>query len=177
MNKFKSHWWALLSVVLIVLSSFPLQTIAENLQTSEKCHVRNLQLTDLEGEAFPQKIDPEETLMAQFDLEIDENEKSTLDLPAEIMVNDQKLYQQEEITVSIEENQLVIDNNGDQKTSIEDVSFGFQLTNQVRSSSQAMLRFFNEFEFELNLKQEQSTKKQRIRTVQPKRRRGKAVRK
>lgn len=156
MNKFKSHWWPLLSILLIVLSSFPLQTIAENLQPTEGYSVSNMQLTDSEGKTLPQEIDPEATLLVEFDLAIGENEKSSLQLPTEIKANDLKLYQQEGITVSIEENQLVIVNNNDQKTSVEDVNFEFQLTKQVRSASQTTLNFFNAFTFDLNLKQDQS---------------------
>lgn len=56
MNKFKKHWWSLLSVLLIVLSSFPLQTIAENLSSSEECRVNNMQLTTLEEKHFRKKM-------------------------------------------------------------------------------------------------------------------------
>lgn len=155
MNKFKSHWWPLLSILLIVLSSFPLHTIAENLQPSE-VSVRSLQLTTTEGEELPQKIDPEATLLAQFDLEIAENDKSKLGLPSEINADDQKLYQQEGITVSIEENQLVVVNKTDQKALVEGIHFEFKLSKQIHLSTQTTLNFFNVFVFDLNLKQDQS---------------------
>ncbi|MFQ7236812.1 MAG: hypothetical protein ACLRPU_18215, partial [Enterococcus hulanensis] len=100
MNKFKNHWWTLLSILLIVLSSFPLQTIAENLQTAEESGVNNLRLTALDGSPLPQEIDPKASYLSQFDLTIAENKKQTLDLPAEITTADKKLYQNDTVTVS-----------------------------------------------------------------------------
>lgn len=158
MNKFKSHWWSILSILLIVLSSFPLQTIAENLQPSEEPFVKNLQLTDLEGKALPQEVEPDASIVAQFDLVIGENEEGTYGLPAEITTNDQKLYQHEDVTVLIEENQLKITNESNQQASVEGVSFDFKLADQVRSQSQVTLNFLNVYDFNLALKQEQPTK-------------------
>lgn len=158
MKKLKSHWWPLFSILLILLSSFPLQTIAENLQPAEECCVRNLHLTDLEGKKLPQEIDAETAIIAQFDLVIAGNEKNTLELPAEITVNDQMLYQQEEVTVSIEDNQLLLINGSDQNVSIEGMNVEFRLKKHVDSLSQTTLNFFNTFKFNLKLKQEQATK-------------------
>ena len=158
MNKFKSHWWSILSILLIVLSSFPLQTIAENLQPSEEPFVKNLQLTDLEGKALPQEVEPDASIVAQFDLVIGENEEGTYGLPAEITTNDQKLYQHEDVTVLIEDNQLKITNESNQQASVEGVSFDFKLADQVRSQSQVTLNFLNVYDFNLALKQEQPTK-------------------
>ncbi|MDU5335030.1 collagen binding domain-containing protein [Enterococcus sp.] len=158
MNKYKSHWWAILSILLIVLSSFPLQTIAENLQPSEEPFVKNLQLTDLEGKGLSQEVELDTSIVAQFDLVIGENEEGTYGLPAEITTNDQKLYQHEDVTVLIEDNQLKITNESNQQASVEGVSFDFKLADQVRSQSQVTLNFFNAYEFYLALKQEQPTK-------------------
>ena len=158
MNKFKKHWWSLLSVLLIVLSSFPLQTIAENLSSSEECRVNNMQLTTLEGKALPQENDPKASIVAQFDLVVPENEKTTFGLPAEITANNQELYHQNETIVSIEENQLKIVNDSDQPASLEGVNFEFKLAEPARSLAEVTLNFFNEFEFKLNNKQTTAAK-------------------
>lgn len=157
MNKFKNHWWTLLSILLIVLSSFPLQTIAENLQTAEESAVNNLRLTALDGSPLPQEIDPKASYLSQFDLTIAENKKQTLELPAEITTADKKLYQNEAVTVSVKGNQLKVVNDSDQQASIEGISFEFKLADQVRSLSEVQLNFFASYEFKLNLKQESQT--------------------
>lgn len=157
MNKFKNHWWTLLSILLIVLSSFPLQTIAENLQTAEESGVNNLRLTALDGSPLPQEIDPKASFLSQFDLTIAENKKQTLDLPAEITTADKKLYQNDAVTVSVKGNQLKVVNDSDQQASIEGISFEFKLADQVRSLSEVQLNFFSSYEFKLNLKQESQT--------------------
>lgn len=157
MNKFKNHWWTLLSILLIVLSSFPLQTIAENLQTAEESGVNNLRLTALDGSPLPQEIDPKASYLSQFDLTIAENKKQTLDLPAEITTADKKLYQNDAVTVSVKGNQLKVVNDSDQQASIEGISFEFKLVDQVRSLSEVQLNFFSSYEFKLNLKQESQT--------------------
>ncbi|MGG5370282.1 SpaA isopeptide-forming pilin-related protein [Enterococcus sp. AZ196] len=159
MSKFKKHWWSILSILLMVLSSFPLQTIAENLQTAESGSVKNFQLTDIEGGALAQEVVPDASIVSHFDLTIAENKKETFDLPKEITTNDQKLYHNKEINVSIENNQLKIVNDSDQQASIEEVNFEFKLADHVRSLSQVTLNFFNEHEFHLNLKQEETGKK------------------
>lgn len=157
MNKFKNHWWTLLSILLIVLSSFPLQTIAENLQTAEESGVNNLRLTALDGSPLPQEIDPKASYLSQFDLTIAENKKQALELPAEITTADKKLYQNEAVTVSVKGNQLKVVNDSDQQASIEGISFEFKLADQVRSLSEVQLNFFASYEFKLNLKQESQT--------------------
>ncbi|MGM0165501.1 hypothetical protein IGI39_000443 [Enterococcus sp. AZ135] len=156
MSKFKKHWWSILSILLMVLSSFPLQTIAENLQTAENSGITNLQLENHDGNVLPQEIAPDASLVAKFDLTIAENEQRTLGLPAEITTSDKELYRKKDVTVSIKNNQLTVVNDSDQQASIEGVNFEFKLADQVRSLSQVTLNFFNEYEFQLNLNQEQS---------------------
>ena len=59
MSKIKKRWWPILSIFLMVLSSFPIQTIAENLQTVETSRVTNLQLTDSQGNILSKEVKPD----------------------------------------------------------------------------------------------------------------------
>ena len=158
MKKARSHLWVVLSLIAVLFSVFPIQTIAENLQPNEGSNVRNLQLTDSESEKLPQEIDPSSSVTARFDLIITEDEKQLFALPSEITATDQEIYHDGEVAVSIEENQLKVVNGSGEQTSAENLSFDFKLADTVRSLSKITMNFFNEYEFQLGLKQEQSTK-------------------
>ncbi|MDT2524808.1 MSCRAMM family protein [Enterococcus raffinosus] len=158
MSKIKKRWWPILSIFLMVLSSFPIQTIAENLQTVETSRVTNLQLTDSQGNILSKEIKPDALIISKFDLSVGEKEKSTWLLPAEVTTKDKEIYHEEDVTLTIENNQLTVVNDNDQPASIEGVKFEFQLSDQVRSLSQVTLNFFNTHEFQLDLKQEIATK-------------------
>ena len=67
MSKIKKRWWPILSIFLMVLSSFPIQTIAENLQTVETSRVTNLQLTDSQGNILSKEIKPDALIISKFD--------------------------------------------------------------------------------------------------------------
>lgn len=158
MSKIKKRWWPILSIFLMVLSSFPIQTIAENLQTVETSRVMNLQLTDSQGNILSNEIEPDAPIILKFDLNVGEKEKSTRLLPTEITTKDEEIYHDEAVTLTIENNQLTVVNDNDQPALIEGVKFEFQLSDQVRSLSQVTLNFFNTQEFQLDLKQETPTK-------------------
>lgn len=158
MSKIKKRWWPILSIFLMVLSSFPIQTIAENLQTVETSRVMNLQLTDSQGNILSNEIEPDAPIILKFDLNVGEKEKSTWLLPTEITTKDEEIYHDEAVTLTIENNQLTVVNDNDQPALIEGVKFEFQLSDQVRSLSQVTLNFFNTQEFQLDLKQETPTK-------------------
>lgn len=141
MSKIKKRWWPILSIFLMVLSSFPIQTIAENLQTVETSRVMNLQLTDSQGNILSNEIEPDAPIILKFDLNVGEKEKSTWLLPTEITTKDEEIYHDEAVTLTIENNQLTVVNDNDQPALIEGVKFEFQLSDQVRSLSQVTLNF------------------------------------
>ena len=116
-----------------------------------------MRLTDIEGNPLSKQVEPDTSLVSQFDLTITEHQQCTYELPAEITTNDKELYRKEDVTVSIKNNQLRIVNDSDQQAAIEGVNFAFKLANHVRSQLQISLNFFNKYEFQLNLKQVIST--------------------
>jgi major membrane immunogen (membrane-anchored lipoprotein) len=157
MNKFKNYLWTMLSIFLIILSSFPIQSVAENFQAMKAVSIKNMRLTDIEGNPLSKEVESDTSFVSQFDLTIAENEQHMFELPAEIMTSDKELYHKENVTVSIENNQLRVINDSDQQSSIEGVTFEFKLADHLRSQLQVSLSFFNEYVFQLNLKQVNST--------------------
>lgn len=124
----------MLSFFLIILSGFPIQSVAENLQVMKAVSIRNMRLTNIEGNPLSKEVEPDTSFVSQFDLTIAENEQDMLfELPTEIMTSDKELYRKVNVAISIENNQLRVVNDSDQQSSIEGVTFEFKLVDYLRS--------------------------------------------
>lgn len=153
MNKWRNRCWTLFSLLLMLLSIFPLGTLAETKQTAANQPVKELKLMDSAGNPLAATIEPEETIFAQFTLTLEEDADWSLQLPTEILATDQIIFEQENSLISIENNCLKVQNKNGAKQVLKKLSFEFVLSKQAIKGSHLTLNFFDQFSFQVAFKE------------------------
>ncbi|GCF95348.1 hypothetical protein NRIC_32390 [Enterococcus florum] len=152
MDKPKTTWMVVLSILLILGSFLPIQTIAETLRSPESYTFSHMALLDAENQKLPTEISGSDTLRLSFDLAIEKNTSVSLSLPENSQTKDQHIYQAGELSIRVEDHQLQIVNDKDHEVSLEDLLLDFQLAKEVRAETAISLDFFEEVSFPLKIR-------------------------